>query len=152
MISQPEENLWVVDSCVGIKWVLKEANSPIALRLIRQDNRLTVPGHFYSEVANVLWKRTRVGEPEERITVSVACEGLRKILLIPLEVTPNAILVNEAIEIALEVGLATYDCEYLVLALRQNALLVTADDRLFDAVRAHPRYGPYVRRLDQIEV
>ena len=74
----------VVDASVGVKWVIGEENTSHAELLLEEMDRLLVPDRFYSEVANVLWKRTRRKEASERITETVARDGLAEILALDL--------------------------------------------------------------------
>ena len=53
---------FVVDANVGIKWVLSEVHSEVALRLFDHDYELLVPDFFFPEIGNILWKRIRRGE------------------------------------------------------------------------------------------
>ena len=149
MIARFEEDAYVVDASVGIKWVIEEEHSPVADLLLMGTKRLIVPDRFYSEVANVLWKRTRRGNVLDRISVSDARDGLTQILSVRLETIPSAELVAGSMEIALETGRSTYDCDYLALALRMNAPFVTADDRFYRAVASHPHYGSLLMWIDR---
>jgi predicted nucleic acid-binding protein len=137
----------VVDSSVGVKWVIKEDNSPEALALLSAGHHLLVPELFYSEVMNVLWKRTRRKEPEYQITEKQAREGLAAIQAVDLEVTSSEELRIDALEIALEIGHATYDCEYLALAFANGIQVVTADKALYGKLSAHP-YHSVLRWVD----
>ena len=139
------DGLCVVDASVGVKWVVEEEGTSHADHLFDAYELLAVPDRFFSEVANVLWKRTRRADPSERITEAVARDGLTEILALGLRVTPSAELAPDALEIALEIGHPTYDCDYLALALREGATLVTADRKFYLAIATHPKYSPFVR-------
>ena len=138
----------VVDASVGMKWAIKEENTPHALALLGSGRRLIVPDRFYSEVANVLWKRTRRAEPSERITEGEAREGLRDVLSVDLEVVASKYLVDDSLEIALETGHPTYDCDYLALAVKEGAEFMTADAKSFRKLAGDPKYGPLVSWVD----
>lgn len=146
-----DDGLCVVDASVGVKWVIVEEDTPHADHLFEEYERLAVPDRFFSEVANVLWKRTRRADPSERITETVARDGLSEILALGLRVTSSAELVSDSLEIALEIGHPTYDCDYLALALREGATLVTADRKFYLAVAAHPKYGAFIRWVNPEE-
>jgi predicted nucleic acid-binding protein len=46
-------------------------------------------------------------------------------------------LVNPALSIALKHGRSLYDCLYIALALHSSAQLVTADEKLANALAGH---------------
>ncbi len=144
-------DLCIVDASVGVKWVIEEENTSHAERLFEEYELLAIPDCFFSEVANVLWKRTRRSNPSERITEAVARDGLAEILALGLRVTPSAELVSDALEIALEIGHPTYDCDYLALALREGAALVTADSKFYLTLAAHSKYSPFIRWINTNE-
>jgi predicted nucleic acid-binding protein len=138
----------VVDASVGVKWPIKEENSVHALALLGSGRRLIVPDRFFSEVANVLWKRTRRADPNQRITAEQARGGLWRILNLPLEVVPSVALASSSLEIALEIGHATYDCDYLALAVLEGVKFVTADMKLYRKLSALPKYGSLIEWID----
>lgn len=151
MTFRPLPNTYVMDASVGIKWVINEEHSSRADQLLNDKNRLLVPDRFYSEIANVLWKRTRRQKSEDKISVSDARDGLQTVLgFLSLEPTPSADLVHDALEMALDMSCSSYDCEYVVLALRESALFVTADRKLYNAIGSHPRFGPLVLWIDHV--
>ena len=45
----------VIDASVGIQWVVKEAGSVRAVKLL--DRSPVVPGLFFAECANIRWKK-----------------------------------------------------------------------------------------------
>jgi predicted nucleic acid-binding protein len=96
---------------------------------------------------NVLWKRTRRKESEYRITENQAREGLTALQSVDLEVISSEELRADALHIALEIGHATYDCEYLALALANGIQVVTADKTLYGKASSHP-YRTALRWVD----
>jgi len=73
---------------------------------------------------------------------------MMQILSLRLAVTPASALSLDALTIGLEIGHPTYDCDYLVLAMREGVRVVTADTRLYRAATSYPKYAPYVRWID----
>jgi len=124
----------IVDASVGIKWALEEVHSEDARRLLGGSYELIVPDLFFPEVGNILWKKARQGEmtPEEAALAAEAVGSVR------LEVYPSPPLLPLALEIALQTDRTVYDSLYVALAVREGALLVTADERLYNALSHGP--------------
>lgn len=115
----------VVDASVGLKWVLREADSHLADALIRTERDLLVPD---------FWLRRKLFTPEE------AREGLA---LLRDQVEPTPTTEMRLHELALEVGIAvnhsTYDTLYLAFAIAMGASAVVAADRQFiQSIKTHP--------------
>ena len=104
---------FVVDANVAIKWVLPEIHSEAALRLRNSDNELLVTDFFFPEIGNILWKRVRRRE----MTLEDAKNDLEAFLELPLLLHPALPLMSMALEIAVRVNQAIYDCVYLALAV-----------------------------------
>lgn len=117
---------YVVDASVGAKWLIPEPDSDKALALIDSDVERIVPDLFFSEIGNILWKRTRAGE----FSADLAAEALNRLDAIPLVIYPVKELMNLTIEIATGYNRSFYDSAYLALALHERAPLLTADSRL----------------------
>ena len=131
--------LYVVDASVAGKWLLPGPPEPLqqeAVSLLRQladgQVRLMVPDFFWIEVANILWKAIRTGRCT-RSTAEMALSALRRHELTTLPVLP---LVDSAFDKAIAFGRSVYDSIYLALALETGGKLVTADEKLVNAVGA----------------
>ncbi len=122
---------FVVDANVAIKWIGPEIHSEAALRLRNSDYLLLVPDFFFPEIGNILWKRVRRGET----TLENALEDLDALMGLPLQVHPSFPLMPPALEIAVRIQQAVYDCVYLALAVRHECQMVTADERFFNALQ-----------------
>jgi predicted nucleic acid-binding protein len=122
---------FVVDANVAIKWVLPEIQSQEALRLLNNDNQLLVPDFFFSEVGNVIWKRIC----RKEITLEQAKRCLAQMTGTALGVYSSRLLIPQALEIAVSVQQAVYDCVYLALAVNKQCTMVTADERFYNALR-----------------
>lgn len=46
----------VVDSCVAVKWFLREPDAALAVKLLAPDVETIAPDFVMLEIANVLWK------------------------------------------------------------------------------------------------
>jgi predicted nucleic acid-binding protein len=133
-------NRFVIDASVAVKWLPLFGNAPFVnqarLYLDRRtagEITMVVPDLFWAEVSSVLWKAARRGACDND-EASVALSTLREQHLPTL---PSLILVNSALNIALKHGRSLYDCLYVALAVRSNAELVTADEKLANSMAAH---------------
>jgi predicted nucleic acid-binding protein len=116
---------FVVDASVAIKWLIKEPETPQALRLAAH-SRLIAPDLLTAEFANVLRTKIRAGEFDLEL-VEEAADVLHSagLTLVPMEP-----LMTAAIRIAHRLQHPAYDCFYLALALAEGCAFVTADARL----------------------
>ena len=124
----------VVDASVAVKWLLTEPYSPEALKLLRSAPTLHAPDLLFPEVGNILWKRVRAGE----ITADKAKELLEWLATLLIQLHPSPPLILAAIEIACRNKRTVYDSLYLALAVREGCAMVTADEKLFNALRGTP--------------
>lgn len=92
------------------------------------------PDLLLAEVGNVVWKRHRRGE----LTDEEAESLIDDLLGLSIEFIPAAALVGQALPLAIRTGRTVYDCLYLVLAARHDAIMVTADRRLATALAGTP--------------
>jgi predicted nucleic acid-binding protein len=128
---------YVVDASVAGKWLLPGPSEPLqqeAVSLLRQlvDGQvsLIVPDFFWVEVTNILWKAIRTGRCT-RSTAKMALSALRRHELTTLPVLP---LLDSAFDKAIVFGRSVYDSIYVTLALETGGNLVTADQKLLNAV------------------
>ena len=128
-------NRCVVDACVGIKWFFDEELKKEADSLVDQAEggkiKIIVPGIFYSEFTNVLWRKT----VEETVDIGTAQKILGRLLALPFEKFPDEELCDAAFDNALLFDISVYDALYLSLAEVYGATLVTADKALFQACK-----------------
>jgi predicted nucleic acid-binding protein len=146
-LASPLPDRLVVDASVAVKWVLPEAGSELARRILedcaagRLD--LVAPDLFIGEVANVLWKRCRL---RRELLDDEARAGLDALLAVAPELVSCESLAAPALELALAFHRPIDDCLYVALALRDGCPLVTADARL--AAALGPATGHVVRLED----
>jgi predicted nucleic acid-binding protein len=131
---------FVLDASVAAKWCLPPAEEsfvPQAQRLLesysRGEIRFIVPDLFWAELGNVMWKAVRNGRLSP--AKALLALGLVKDLAIP--VFASADLLPEALRIALAHQRTVYDSQYVALAVQSAVQLITADDRLANALAAH---------------
>jgi predicted nucleic acid-binding protein len=125
---------FVVDASVAVKWFLPEVHDAHARRLLAPGIERLAPDLIFPEVGNILWKRVRA----EQITEAEADATLRALGALPLVVAPSWPLVVPALAIACPTDRSVYDSLYLALAVREGAPLVTADAKLYNALRGGP--------------
>jgi predicted nucleic acid-binding protein len=125
----------VVDASVAVKWFVPENHSAEAIRLLDVAFRRHIPVLLYSEVGQTIWKkvhqRKEIGTAEGRSIVS----GL---LITPFELHSVTPLLEPAFDIALATGRTVYDSIYVALAVALGCKLVTADQKLYYALRGGP--------------
>lgn len=124
----------VVDASIAIKWYLPEVYDTKALRLLSGHYILLVPDLLFPEVGSILRKRIRSGEMTDTEGEAV----LQALGKLPLIVHPSWPLILSALEIAYRSSRTVYDSLYLALAVQENTKLVTADERLYNALTSTP--------------
>lgn len=120
----------VVDASVAVKWFLPEDGSVQAGTLLEGKHRLIAPDLLWTEVANVLWKIARRGA----ITADEAQQMLRDASAMPVEIIESLPLLPEALRVATAADRSVYDSLYIALAAREKASVITADQRLVNAL------------------
>jgi predicted nucleic acid-binding protein len=132
-------NLVVLDASVAAKWLVwaGEPHEAAALALLNQRNEgqidFAVPDLFWAEIGNVIWKAAHRG----RCSLVQAGDSIRALQAYDLETVPSDGLLLEALRIANQYGRSFYDSLYVALAVSLGATLITADERLANAVAAH---------------
>jgi predicted nucleic acid-binding protein len=133
-------NTYVIDASVAAKWILPASGETLtreALELLKGyaagEVRFVVPDLFWAEVANVLWKAVRQG----RVRVASAESGLRGMRERNFPTVSSHTLLVEAFAIATAFDRVVYDCLYVALAVTSKSQMVTADERLANALAAH---------------
>lgn len=126
----------VVDSSVVAKWILTEADSPQAHRVITETvagvGRLIVLDLAFPEVANAIWKRYR----QRLITSTDATLHLGELVRLPVHVEPAARLLPPAFDIAIRYDRSVYDALFVALAQDLGVRGVTADEPLYNSLHA----------------
>lgn len=131
---------FVLDASVAAKWMLPARNEQLRAEAYQildgyaaSEFELLVPDVFWAECGNILWKAVRQG----RMSHADAEVALTSMLRRDFRTFPSAKLLPEALPIAFSYGRAVYDCLYVALAVQSEAQLVTADERLANALAAH---------------
>jgi predicted nucleic acid-binding protein len=127
-----EERL-IVDANVVVKWFVQEEYWEAALAL-SQGPALLAPELLLAEAGNAFVKKIRRREMSEADVRGSLARIPSMVTL--LDSTP---LASEALDIAARYQCSFYDSLYVALALQQQCRVVTADERLFNALQAHLR-------------
>lgn len=130
----------VLDASVAIKWAMPLAREPLtdeSLRLLRRyvetEVEFIVPDVFWAEVGIVLWKGSRQGRWRQDEAETVAADMKAR----DFATVSSAVLLPEALSIAFAYDRSLYDCLYVALAVQSRTNLITADERLANALAAH---------------
>ena len=131
--------LIVLDASVAVKWYLPRQSEPLvdaAFDLLsghaNQEVAFLTPDLFWAEFGNVMWKSVRQG----RLSEQHARLAISEIRGIEIDVTPSGELLPAAFTIAISNGRSFYDSVYVALAIQSGTSLVTADERLANALGA----------------
>ena len=125
----------VMDASVGIKLFIEEEFSDKVQRLFARltedpQAEIHVPDLFYIECANILLKYTR--RFDRPLKDSLA--DIKDLGKLALKTTSTLELIEDALQLASEKKLTTYDTCYAVLAQKLGLPLITADAPLAKAV------------------
>lgn len=127
----------MVDASVAVKWMvpsLREALREDAMRLaeLRSSGQLEfiVPDLFWIELGSVLWKAVR----SKRIPSVEFDLALKLLETSDIPSFPSRQLLPSAMLIAAEFDRSVYECLYIALAKHFSCQLITADEKLVNAV------------------
>ena len=122
--------IYVLDSSVAFKWLVPEANTAIALRLLDDSDNgihdLIAPDIFPVEVVHALTRAERQG----RMTPAEGVVLVKDLYTHLPPLHPYLPLLPRAYAISSHMRIGVYDCLYVALAERENCEFVTADDKL----------------------
>ncbi len=129
----------VLDASVAVKWAFPGAGEPLtseALGLFQRYKNgevdFVVPDVFWAELANVLWKGARRG----RWSGSDAESTIADFAARDFTTVSSKELLPEGLRIAFAYDRSIYDCLYAALAVEARSDLITADERLANALAA----------------
>jgi predicted nucleic acid-binding protein len=133
-------NSLVVDASVAAKWfppldqesLASEARVLLG-RWIRGEIALVAPDLIWVEIANILWKSVR----QKRCSLPPAKSALALLHEQNLRTVPASSLIDRAFQIAVTYRRTAYDSIYVALAVASNSDLVTADEKLANALAAY---------------
>ncbi len=130
----------VLDASVAVKWAVPSVREPLtdqSLQLFRRyrDGAVDflVPDMFWAELGNVLRKGVRQRRWTRVEADSVAADMKARDFV----TFSSSTLLMEALQISFQYDRSVYDCLYVALAVQTNADLITADERLANALAAY---------------
>lgn len=117
---------FVVDASVLVKLVVDEGDQQFVFDMLG-DEELAAPAFARVEVANILWKKRRLGH----ITPSQAERALEIVDRRAVRMIDDGGLLPGALSLAMQIDHPVYDCLYVVAAWQTAVPLITADRRLY---------------------
>ncbi|MFL5800784.1 MAG: type II toxin-antitoxin system VapC family toxin [Roseiflexaceae bacterium] len=126
----------VVDSSVMVKWFIVEPYSTEARRILSdyQAGLLTLlaPDLLNAEIGNIVWKK-HVLQGMAAADAQLIIDTFRTLTVVQ---TPNASLLDAAYRLAVTHRRTVYDMLYVALSIQESCQLVTADEKLVNAIGA----------------
>jgi predicted nucleic acid-binding protein len=130
---------FVLDASIAVKWAVPSAREPLTNESVALLKRYSndeidfiVPDVFWAEVANALWR----GVKRQRWDRQQAETAVADIRDRDFQTVSSQLLMTSALDIALAYDRNIYDCLYAALASDSRCDLVTADERLVNALGA----------------
>ena len=119
----------VVDASVAVKWfVPRGAIYRSAYDCWQPEYELLAPDLLWAELGNVLWKKHRRRELDQRTAARLLGDFSR----VPIKLHPAQRWTGAALDLAIRHGVTVYDGLYLAVAAGNECRLMTADRRLHD--------------------
>ena len=129
----------IVDANVAVKWCLPSLREELVteaeelLAASRRDEvQFLVPDLFWVELANALWKAVRRNE----ISSDNAAAAMSFLRDLDIATAPSVDIVPQALDLAISYGRTVYDSLYVALAIQSKSEMITADERLANALAA----------------
>jgi predicted nucleic acid-binding protein len=140
-------SVFVVDASVVVKWFVPEVHSDAARRLLTRPHEYVAPDLLFAEAANTIWKKIRRGE----LTGEQGQGLVADIRRIAVDSVPCRALAEDAHALAAATGRTVSDAMYVVLAVRFDTRLLTADDRLEAALRPVRAVADHIQLIETFE-
>lgn len=139
---------YVLDASVVMKWFIPEIHWEQAVRLNSfPESSLNAPDFFQLECTSILSKKVR----RKELQLDEANQIQEQLLQIPVQMHPWQDLLLEAGQVAHETYRSVYDCLYLVLARQLNGRMVTADKKLYMALKDSNEWREYLLWIEDIK-
>lgn len=125
--------LYVLDCSVAVKWFVPEELSDVALRLLgRLDTgelSFRAPENVFAEFGHALRKAVVRGQIEADRSHAI----IEDFVALPIETVPMRPLATEAMRLTTRHMSTFYDALYVALALRDDLIVITADEPMTNA-------------------
>ncbi len=122
----------ILDASVALKLVTREPGTDQAQALVLNEHRIA-PDWMLAEVASGLANKIRY----EGVDLNQAMIALAALPKFVDHFFPTQPLLAEAMNLAVQLEHALYDCLYLVLAVAEKGRVVTADREFFSSATRH---------------
>ncbi len=123
----------VLDTSAAVGIVMRSPGWEPLEKAVRESEWIEAPDLLIAEASNAFWKYHKHGN----LSVENCEQGLEKALALPDEFIPAADLYREAFGLAIAGQRPAYDMFFLVLARRNNAVLVSLDKGLLGFAAKH---------------
>lgn len=130
----------VIDANIAVKWFLDRKSEQLvdkARSLLdwyeAGQMQFVVPDLFWAEVGSIFWKAVRQGRCSQRN----AERSLVVLRASNLPTVPTLVLLDQAFGIAFQFQRSVYDSLYVALASELRTELITADEKLVNALAGH---------------
>ena len=137
-------NDFVIDASVAFKWFVWEEDTDDALILLDQLEFFYVPNIFLLEIDSILTKKVRKRELEIGEAMSKR-ELYRKL---PYRSIGYDEIEDFAFRLATEFSITLFDALYLATTVDYEAILYTADKKLFNGLANTP-FSEYVKPIGE---
>jgi predicted nucleic acid-binding protein len=135
----------VVDASIIMKWFFTEPYSDAARRLVGGKYRILAPDLIYTEIGAILKKRVDASELND-LEATAIVQGLEAM---PLQIYHTWSLAPLALDVEKRLQHAVAHCIHLALAIKQDAIFVTADHDFYNFVQ-DSSLRKHVRWVEQI--
>jgi predicted nucleic acid-binding protein len=129
----------VVDASVAVKWCLPSVREELAAEAEewlassqREEVRFLVPDLLWIELANTLWKALR----RNGISSSPAAAAMSFMRDLGIATLHSIDIMPRALDLAIILGRTVYDTLCVALAMQSQSNLITADERMANALAA----------------
>lgn len=136
------EDKFVVDASLAIKWFIWEDGTEKALGLLDYLVSFYAPSFFLMEIDSVITKKVRRRE----LNIEEALMKRNQFRNLPCKLVPYPETENFAFELSTKFSISLYDANYLAVAIDRDAKLYTADIRFYNAVRS-TSFKEYIEKI-----
>lgn len=116
----------VIDASAAAEVILQRDQSASLISIIAEADWVIAPTVYIAEMTNVFWKYQKHTDLSE----SDCEQHLDHAIALPDDFINDRDLYREAYKLGCTIDHSTYDMLYLILARRQNAILLTMDKKL----------------------